>query len=592
MADDTAQPQSKIPCLLDLCTDILVLIVELLETSDARSLSLVNSSLHKLAKYSCHRHLKLDLSEHGFEDTRKHFEIMDGDELLPAVHSLEIYGPGYGYPTGDFCTTLVEHNERYKNRVPREDRVAFLCRHLPSMTGLRHIQWHGRDLPDAALETLRQFPSVTLCVCVKPPRGPLESKESDLLHRLQDNPNLYRLEVLYTYKSAKDCLAVTQPLKDVLLSCPNIRKLRLDLGMPTGGCIIYAPTTKYCGLGFRNGQRPAALEELDIVRYPFGVRMESSSSLGHCYHEGYEEEGMEEDYWAEFFDWSRLRKLKSPSAKFALTLMPKLTALKEIAFYSGWDKDNAVQFYFGVPAALEAISVESIKSVTVLGVLRHGPSLRSLRIHQSENRCLEWHKDAIDNNCLRRIQNGCPNIEELALDLNRYKSWPYTSLDVLASFPRLHTLTIWFELGIHDRNKPIEPYVTFSAVGMLFKYLHARNSKVKTLIVHSGSPPGPSFGLPSPEAFWPRYNSSVFECKLSDRDDQAAQGMFKTTCYGLSKQGNEWLQARQNPFETVADGEREIAKFYEDSWDISLNLEPMRVALMGHTPLNRWKAHY
>ncbi|KAK3684605.1 hypothetical protein LTR37_020105 [Vermiconidia calcicola] len=588
MADDTAPFQSKALGLLDLCTDILVLVVELLQTSDARSMSLVNSSLHKLAKYSCHRHLKLDISQYGFGHTRKRLSVMDGVELLPAVRSLEISGPAHGNRTEDVI--LFEYNERNNLHVSREDRVALLCHHLPSMTGLRHILWHGRDIPDAALETLRQFPSVKLSI--RPLIGQPESEEPDLLHRLQDNPNLYSLEESHTYGGAEDCLAVTQPLKDVLLSCPNIRKLRLDLGMPTGGCIIYAPTTRYCGFGFRNGQRPPPLEELDVVRYPFGVRMESSASLGHCYHEGYEEEGMEEDYWAEFFDWSRLRKLKSPSARFALALMPKLTALKEIAFYSGWDKDNAVHFYFGVPAALEAISVESIKSVTVEGILRHGSSLRSLRIHQSENRCLEWHKDAIDNSCLRRIQQGCPLIEELALDLNRYKSWPYTSLDILVSFPRLHTLTIWFELGIHDRNKPIEPYVTFSAVGMLFKYLHARNSKLKKLIVHSGSPPGPSFGLPSPEAFWPRYNSSVFECKLSDRDDEAAQGMFKTTCYGLSKQGNKWLQARQNPFETLADGEREIAKFYEDSWDISLNLEPMRVALMGPTPLNRWKAHY
>jgi len=114
------------------------------------------------------------------------------------------------------------------------------------------------------------------------------------------------------------------------------------------------------------------------------------------------------DYWAEVFDWSRLQRLKTSYVDFALKIMPKLTALKEIDLLENHSEDEIVRFYKQCPTALEAIGAESLLKVTLDGVLRHGSALRKLRLHNIEDWKGKWVNGAIDAASLRTICESCP----------------------------------------------------------------------------------------------------------------------------------------------------------------------------------------
>ena len=369
---------------------------------------------------------------------------------------------------------------------------------------------------------------------------------------------------------------MTQPLKEVLLTCPNLRLLTLDIGQPRTGCVVYAPPSEYCGCGFVNGQRPPALERLNLREYPFAWP----------YMHGYPGNGNEQNYWAEVFDWSRLKFLQVRDASLAILLMPKMKVLEEVVFESGfWDVEKVQQFYNEVPVTLKAITVDNIKSISTEGIVRHGAALRSLQVHQNEGYRKNWSECVIDDESLIRIRNECPLIEDLRLDVARSGEWPKKTLSIFASFPRLRSLTIWFELGMQVDRGVVEPRVTFSAVQMLFQYLReyatSQPPQLQELCMHSGSPPSIGIGFPDALAFWPDYNSMKFVCRLADRDDEAAQGKLTCECPGLNVESNRFLR-----------GERRTEEKRSKEYDFTFESERLRVARDGPMSQSEWHAHY
>lgn len=380
---------------------------------------------------------------------------------------------------------------------------------------------------------------------------------------------------------------MTNALKKILLGAPNLRSLKLNIALPRGGCVVPSPPTTYCGMGFVNGERPAALESLTVEEYPWGhvpdpVDDSDSSSRNFRlpFSQGYAETRPEDVYWAEVFDWSRLKSLNAPNTYIALTLMPKLTALEEISIaHSTWGLPMS-RFYLEVPASLTSITAPSIGAVTLEGILRHGAALKHLQLHQNEKHDGSWSSEAIDTQSLERIRAACPRIEQLYLDLARSGEWPYDTLDVLASFPRLRHLTICFALEHHQ--DLLTPLVTFSAVETLFAYLRQAGARrLRTLDVHSGSPAATGYGYPSPMAFYPRHNSMSFRCSLGVRDDDAAAGKFTTECPGLSEQINRVLR-----------GERETGERPAREVSLESRHAPEKIAVARHGPKARgeWKA--
>lgn len=560
MDGNDVQPCSK-ASLLGLGTDLLLMIVELLPTCDIKSLCLVSSYFHCTAKDGLFRNLRLDLideafykwkqclkkpnssgipSEMGpvemdFLQTEQRLSWLEKNDLLPAVRSLEVSGISSRINRA----ADVRGDGQAWERAELDKRTDLICRCIPQMTGLKHVIWHGAAVPYEILAALHSCPNVKLSIIST------DSHEYSPLQRLKACPNLHALDIQHSFVDAEECLVVTRPLREILLTCPNLKKLRLNIGLPSSGCVVHGQPVEYHGIGLHGGERPPPLEELHIDEYPFGDKAPDPSGFeiwGLGNYEGYPADMEELRYWEETFDWSQLRKLGCSRIGFVSSLMAKLSAspLEEISVE--WGRDDDEPAYMSLPTTLKAIKVDRFAGITLAGITRQGRTLQRLRIHQTEFYDDKWNNDSIDRVSLREIREHCPKIEELELDIARHGDWPYATLDILAGFPRLHTLTLWFELGIRQGHDPTTPYLNFSAAAKLFKYIHSRNPHIQKLILHSGAPPGLGHGLYRWHAHWPQENSTTFKCILSSRDDEAPKGIFTTSCTKLSEAENYILR--------------------------------------------------
>lgn len=346
---------------------------------------------------------------------------------------------------------------------------------------------------------------------------------------------LTSLSIRYVYHDAEECTRLMVPLKEVLLSAKDLRCLKLDIGMPKSGCVIYEPPNTYCGLGFVDGEAMPPLEQLTIEDYPFdGLPMRHGVVS-------------ELDRWANAFDWSRLEHLDLKDTSLALRIMHSLTGLRHIKLDSLCRRQDIQTFFVDVPVGPESITTSGLQYIDMQSLLRHRHTLTALELHQTEDPSHpeEWNDNAIDVASLTRIRQECVEVEELRLDVARDGDWPWDLLQVIASFPRLRRLSIWFALGTDT--DPTEPKVTFDAVKMLFKYVREHAAAQPGLLqechIYSGCVRPIGLGYPSREAFWPEENSVHFVCKISARDDEAAQGVFTAECPRLRRKHNARLNA-------------------------------------------------
>ena len=297
---------------------------------------------------------------------------------------------------------------------------------------------------------------------------------------------------------------------------------------------------EYSGCGFANGERPPALEELDLVEYPFsGKHTLDGPRSGREYLTG---ESYEIEYWRDHFDWSRLRRLGVPSASLGLALMPKLLNLNEVSF-GGDDLMGIALFLKEVPAALQSITLQYLHPEILEGLSKHGSSLRKLTVHHVEHAHHDWSAEATTAEELCILRESCPHLEELAVDLPRYDDWPYEALSALASFPALRHLEVWFELGIQSSDGYRRPSVTFQTVATLCKSLwtSAGRSHLAQFVVHAGAPKITARGLLAPSAYWVLGQRADFVCEICERDDEAAAGHYRIACpaAGLSARDDE-----------------------------------------------------
>lgn len=586
--------------------DILLIVFDLLQSTSPKTLqalALVNWTFHDLTSRARSRVLRIDTGPEELQATHDYLKRLERKDLLSFITTINAsdgsaqpYGRVRGSSAPDpFAPDVVN----YLNFI---NYVADL---IPRMTGLAVVNWNystprGEHIPDNVLEALRLRPKVRLYARATdlPPHVvgfdrtvQLGTPNTNLL-KLQNNTNLSHLSAKFHYTSGQSCRAGTQPLKQILMTAPCLRSLALDISMPSGGCVMYAMPRTYCGFGFVGGEPFPHLEELVVHSYPWASSYQSD----------YPNEGDEMEFWADKFDWSRLRRLETSYVRLAVKLMPKLTALKEVVFNNSWPEEDIPQFLDECPTALEAIGVKTSKPITLASLHRHGPTLRTLHIHDSETRTNNsWATTAMDDMSLRTIQEFCPNIEDLFLDIPRNKSWPWSALDILADFPHLKNLKICFELGIGHKCNPVKPYVTMSSVRKIFSYLLAQikkkrpNSPCKLARLHimSGSSELVQGYLGSTsQTFWPNHNKAEFVAVLSERDDEADNGVFTVTCTRAGthvvdiKEGTDGSSRRGRKSQDLTQrkpGEKSALKVDRD--DMSKRI---RLAEEGPIPRKSW----
>ena len=85
---------------------------------------------------------------------------------------------------------------------------------------------------------------------------------------------------------------------------------------------------------------------------------------------------------------------------------------------------------------------------------RHGPTLRSLSLTQSELHTPGLHRPMLSIEDIDALGSAAPNISFLDLDIERNGSWPYDTFQALASLPQLTSLKLNLEIGadLHNRD--------------------------------------------------------------------------------------------------------------------------------------------
>jgi hypothetical protein len=540
------------PSLAHLPNDVVLRILSFID--DLHTIASLSSAFYEKARYVQHHTVHIDLNQRS--KARGHLEILSRN-LLPAVRVLEVSG---------------------KTQDEGDEILTRLLNILPGMTGLRDLHWHSIPLSilDHVPTRVRLHTSVTCKDTGDELEEHLQHEQARaLLAQLADNQNLFSLSVRLPFLHLHECRSTMHALKRVLLSCPRLVRIpMLNVGyacFPPHGVVDGPPLgAPYCGLGLSGGERPQALEEFSVERYPWG--REPFGVNNSVYTTGYPEQGTEMHYWAETFDWSRLQRLNDIRSDLAMEIAPRLMCLKEVVitdrWHCPWDK---TAFLEEIPTALERISIQSWGDVGNKPgpITRHGAALRRLEMHLVGR---PWAADRlVTDTGLAALCNGLPHLEELAIDIARDKSadWPYSSLDIIARFPCLRTVQLWFQL---DRPAPLIPHLTVSAAHQLFGYLRKRNRNIQRLVLCSGTPAlFTFFGEPT----WTGQNSIRLVCEVSYYDSNAAS----VTCPDLNTEMNKELNR-------LAKGDREAGKgMFEGATGLLL-----RVALDGPLTMDEWEA--
>ncbi|VUC28054.1 unnamed protein product [Clonostachys rosea] len=526
------------PSLDMLDPELILIIFNMVREDDWRSmrnLALLNSYYHYAARYCQHRDATFYMDsphQHRFQDRLAYIEKHD---LTPAIRSMTVYA------------LPMEEDENF---------IDSLVQLMQKATGLRDLAWRNASMfsqtawqrkcrlppvvpvgiPEKIVLAVQPRGSVRLHASIAPiddvpwpvPDARVPTYIAPLLAR---SDSLHSLNMDFSYGDEESCIKLAQTAKQILLSCPNVRKLIIDYGPWNDGSVSFPLPTSYIGFGFADGERPPALEDLELLRYEFGYEKEVEPGYTGGSHVGYPGKGHESDYWAEVFDWSRLKRLRTKNVEFALKLAPKLTSIEHVVFDEPRGTEKIGDFCGSIPRTLQSITIPKFSALGLDGITRHGPSLRALRIHQKETRT--WAGETIDASSLLKVQRECPLIEELDLDISRNGDWPYDALEVLVGFPKLRVLTIWFEMGWVGREPDdiVKPLVTYPAVDELYRHICGKQY----------------VGVPSKEVIWADVNRIGFVCRLLERGDDMSDLVFDIYCPRLSDKDNSVISQMRKP---------------------------------------------
>lgn len=291
----------------------------------------------------------------------------------------------------------------------------------------------------------------------------------------------------------------------------------------------------------------------------------------------------EEKSWAQKFDWTKLRRLRINDTRFLSEFVGSLTALKIISLSQEIVPRHFEDLLSEIPGELEKIDICPPRAQNIGGILKHGSTLRSLRIHSFLDRTSTRNPDqdydeAADKYLwwmtpekLDTIRNGCPYLETLSIDVRRPKSLPCKLVDSLRSFSRLKTLVLYVHLQQFPSSEwppapPAYPKPNFAGAATLFAALRARSpqetpSRLRELNIKHGWC-SHFVDIPFPAETWHRHNRVSFVCRLSERDDEAAAGIFTTRCPRLSAEHNavfnRALRTGEDPVLAIKRGPRGV----------------------------------
>ena len=227
--------------------------------------------------------------------------------------------------------------------------------------------------------------------------------------------------------------------------------------------IATAPNLKYASVlvdqAERAGHRATKKEDRDA----FYASCSPNSALRTLVLDGYRLSKATLEDWSNFVDLSALENIKclrggEPSSDYfahALKVLPNLKHVSlNLRFNHSKEFRAAVENYLCLCPTLESLSLWSwMGRVKLDTILRHGPTLKMLQLHEREEGMLGRPTMTVED--VKAIREACPHLTDLTIDMRRESRnlAAETRNDEicaeLALFgPQLEKVQVYFDLGI------------------------------------------------------------------------------------------------------------------------------------------------
>ncbi|KAF7157678.1 hypothetical protein CNMCM5623_002052 [Aspergillus felis] len=224
-------------------------------------------------------------------------------------------------------------------------------------------------------------------------------------------------------------------LHELFSAFPNLEELSVSINWLRGGCVMGGPPS------------PTRILDLILSEEATFPPLKSLSLSG------YPVEGDEVALWRDRFPWDRLHSLT-----LGVQLLPSTPGLLELATGKVVNlKEFQITSYnrLSTSAELDAFlcSFDTLESLTAKGAV---PSLTSV-IHQSNLKHICLHtieepareRETLDVEQLKDLNQHCPKLTTLEIDLDPNGTWPDDIVSVIATgFKNLRRFSIHVGLGI------------------------------------------------------------------------------------------------------------------------------------------------
>jgi hypothetical protein len=228
--------------------------------------------------------------------------------------------------------------------------------------------------------------------------------------------------------------------------------------------ISQSPNLKYVSVfvdqSDRSGHKVASSEQKD----PFYKRCTPNSKIRNLTLDGYRLSKETLEDWSYFVDLSTLENFKclrggEPKADYFARALKVMFNIKHVSlnlrFNNSKEFRAAVENYLSLCPTLESLSLWSwVGRVNLSTILRHGPTLQVLQLHEREEGSF-GRLPAITAENVRSIREACPHLRDLTIDMRResrnllLEEKNDEICDEIALFgPQLDKVQIYFDLGI------------------------------------------------------------------------------------------------------------------------------------------------
>jgi hypothetical protein len=406
---------------------------------------LVNKHFYATAQLVAHRRKRLNYHPNGIQVTQKQIKKWLGEPLmLRNIREITITGDLY----------------RNSHMIYAADKVAAmwaplveLVRKAARLTKV-NFDCGAAEFPLALLEALQTcHPHVKLCIWSYHRDEELDHTDA-AEQALAVSPILRSIRThIWTNGSGSDIDLRLSAFQRIVANAPHLKFASVTRGH--SGCVVRGHSTESLAR-----ERQAAAKFMSSSRGP-------NTSIRSLTLDGFRLEKSTLNEWGKYVSLPHLESLKCsrgmPGNSYFEVAPTLLTHLKHVslnlstASHEQSDLGGLVENYLASCAPLETLSLWGWMGVVSLDtILKHGPTLKTLQLHERESLSLDMRRGLLTTKDLQRVREECHQLEDLTLDMDREDaSWQkdldrhQDILDELAQLGRrLRKIQIYLDLGV------------------------------------------------------------------------------------------------------------------------------------------------